>query len=533
MAEAPFKRINFFKGFLTTEKDWNNAERYHVEKRKLHNRAFHAPGVVPGYGDELRVMSRGRGDLSIEIGSGYAIDGQGHDIIVSEKQIRTLSPGDFKLPATIYIVLRYVEEFDDFIVYRENIDYQGHRSIKELAKVEFSIVEPDINTEVELGRVFLEKGARRVTDARDPMTPQPNELDLRFVRRAGVAGMKLSPMILHRLEEAIRIEKRILAFLARVKKIMAAQDAFHAVISLEMIIKTAYVDHANVWDLLRIIAELKWDVVYEVEGRVPDLSAKKEFAGFKKNVDILRGLVAERRRTDEGLENIITYQMKSCESLDGLLDRIRENEIKVRALEGPTGGLEGGGEGGGAGKASYSFEHYLPGGIAYEEIKVRSEPFTQTIVVDGKEWVLVDELDILDPESEEKHDFVIREARDTYRTRQKLRYPDGTIIEDRGIAHEGGFCEFKVSNVTPHQDLVLIRRMDYVHGEYQAEIHVDGQRIDRILNCDGEDRKYRWRNWPYIIPAQYINSPTLHIKQVMLTADRDINMFRYWFYQPK
>ncbi len=44
-----FKRINFFKGFLTTEKDWNEAEAYHVEKRKLHNRLLHAPGVVGGY----------------------------------------------------------------------------------------------------------------------------------------------------------------------------------------------------------------------------------------------------------------------------------------------------------------------------------------------------------------------------------------------------------------------------------------------------------------------------------------------------
>ena len=82
MAQAPYKRINFFKGFLTTEADWNDAERYHVEKRKLHNRALHAPGIVPGFGDELRVSSRGRGDLSIEVGSGYSIDAQGNDIVL-------------------------------------------------------------------------------------------------------------------------------------------------------------------------------------------------------------------------------------------------------------------------------------------------------------------------------------------------------------------------------------------------------------------------------------------------------------------
>ena len=44
-----FKRINFFKGFLTTEHDWNAAEKYHIDKRALHNRVLHSPGVVFGY----------------------------------------------------------------------------------------------------------------------------------------------------------------------------------------------------------------------------------------------------------------------------------------------------------------------------------------------------------------------------------------------------------------------------------------------------------------------------------------------------
>ena len=48
-APKAFKRINFFKGFLTTEHDWNDAEAYHIEKRKLHNHLSHAPGVVQGY----------------------------------------------------------------------------------------------------------------------------------------------------------------------------------------------------------------------------------------------------------------------------------------------------------------------------------------------------------------------------------------------------------------------------------------------------------------------------------------------------
>ncbi len=512
----PFKRINFFKGFLTTEQDWNDAETYHVEKRALHNRMFHAPGVVPGTGDELRVTSRGRGDLSVEVGSGYAIDAMGHDILVHEKQIKTLNPADFKLPQTIYLVLRYVEKLTDFIAYKENLDYQGHRRVEEGHKLEFSIVEPDVQHEVELCRIYLEKGAKRVTDARDPHSPGSNEIDARFVRRAGVAGQRLSPLLVWRLYEIIALEKRVLAYLGRVKKIIAAQDALHAVITLEMLLKTAYVDHSNIWDLLHIIAELEWDIVYEVEGRVPDLSAMEQFKGFKRNVEILRGQVLDRRRTDDALDNVMRYQAMACEAIESILDSIRPEIEDLRVLDGAATAEDSAGE---------------LAGIAMEDIKVRSEPFTDKLIVDGKTWVLVDQIDVLDKESEAAHDFAIHGAEDTYRTRQKLRYPDGTVIEDSGIAHEGGSSEFKIKNLTPHHAVMMIRRMDYVHGDYQAEIHVNGQRLDRILNCDGEDRKYRWRNWPYVIPAQHISTAQITVKQVMLTADRDINMFRYWFYQ--
>ena len=53
-----FKRINFFKGFLTTEKDWNDAERYHIDKRRLHNRMLHSAGIVHGFAGDLRVSAR-------------------------------------------------------------------------------------------------------------------------------------------------------------------------------------------------------------------------------------------------------------------------------------------------------------------------------------------------------------------------------------------------------------------------------------------------------------------------------------------
>ena len=105
-----FKRINFFKGFLTTEKDWNDAERYHIDKRRLHNRMMHSPGIVQGFAGDLRVTARARGDLSVEVQPGYAIDGLGNDLMIHDATIRNISLEEFKLPQTVYIVLRYYEE---------------------------------------------------------------------------------------------------------------------------------------------------------------------------------------------------------------------------------------------------------------------------------------------------------------------------------------------------------------------------------------------------------------------------------------
>jgi hypothetical protein len=124
-----FKRINFFKGFLTTEHDWNDAERYHIEKRRLHNKMMHAPGVVFGFSGDLKVTARPRGDLSVEIQPGYAVDGQGRDLMLWDAEIKTLVLEEYKLPQTIYIVLRYYEQETDFIAYKRPTRRQARRQL--------------------------------------------------------------------------------------------------------------------------------------------------------------------------------------------------------------------------------------------------------------------------------------------------------------------------------------------------------------------------------------------------------------------
>ena len=85
--EQEFRRINFFRGFLTTEHDWNAAEAYHVEKRKLHSSMMHGPGVIPNALEGFRVQARGKGEMAVEVTPGYAVDGEGNDILIYERHL--------------------------------------------------------------------------------------------------------------------------------------------------------------------------------------------------------------------------------------------------------------------------------------------------------------------------------------------------------------------------------------------------------------------------------------------------------------
>src|SRR3954462_15684250 len=148
MPEAQnFKRINFFEGFFTTDEDWNAAEAYHLEKRKLHNKILHQPGVVPIVGGGLKVNSRGKGDLSFEVSPGYAVDGRGNEIVLRDPAVKVIELEKLKLPQTVYVGVRYYEEPTDFIAYKENPRFKGHRRIEEKCKVEVLARPPD-NDEV-------------------------------------------------------------------------------------------------------------------------------------------------------------------------------------------------------------------------------------------------------------------------------------------------------------------------------------------------------------------------------------------------
>jgi hypothetical protein len=502
-----YKRINFFKGFMTTEEDWNAAESYHIEKRKLHNRLLHTPGVVAGAGSDLRVVARSRGDLSVEVQSGYAIDGQGHELWLPDAVIRNISPEEYRLPQTIYVVLRFYEELSDFVAYKENLEYKGHRRVLEGAKVELSQTEPDLGREVELARIYLEKGATRIRDPRNPADPRANEIDMRFVPRAGVAGSRLSPPMRLRLEAVLWQLRRVFLSYAR-RQVVPSHDVVQCTHTALMLNATNSIDLRSVFDVFYLVVESQGELCLDVEVNHPSLGQKKEFADYKRHVEILRGLLAEGKTSIEAYTNLLAYQTRASEAAEAVL-----------AGEKPTVAEK---------KPDKRKKAEL---VDWEAVKVMPHP-RPTMELEGITWMLVDQINVLDRESEEKHEFTIKEAKDSYRSRQKLKYPDETVVEDVGRAQVGGWVQYKVNGLTPGKPVVILRRMDYVYGDYELEYFINKKSVG-VVSCVGTDRVHRWRNWPFMIDGQHITASSITIRQVALTAGRDVNMFHVWIYQTK
>jgi len=191
-----FKRINFFEGFFTRADDWNAAQKYHIEKRRLHNRSLHIPGVVRG---ELKVTSPER--FSLNVAPGHAIDGEGRELFLPRLRQLDVRISDYTLPQTVYVTISYDEQEIDK---RENVanpTLTGYAFIEEEPKVELTTQESDNSLILELARIKLEKGVKEIKDAEDPLNPKSNEIDLRHVKEAGVVK---GPTRLRDLGEVIR-----------------------------------------------------------------------------------------------------------------------------------------------------------------------------------------------------------------------------------------------------------------------------------------------------------------------------------------
>lgn len=499
-----FKRINFFEGFFTTDEDWNSAEAYHLEKRRLHNRVFHQPGIVPIVGGGLKVTSRGKGDLSFEVAPGYSVDGRGNEIVLRDPAVKVIEVEKLKLPQTVYVGIRYFEEPTDFIAYKENPRFKGHRRIEEKCRVETLARPPDNDEIIELARIRLEEGVREIRDALDPRLPGPGELDLRYAPIAGIAGAHASPGMRVELSTGLNELQHHAALLSKMGVVSASYVRQQAS-SAEMLNTANAVGPSNLSEVLTGVVELEREMVEEIEKNHPNVAARKGFNDYKKSLEALQKLVRDRPRDHEGCAGIVRFLNSANQSLAAVA-----KEKTGPVAKGPDA---------------------LGEKVTWKDIVVYSKPFPAALNIDGSNFSQVDHIKLVDDESTKSHKFAISGQKDMWKSRQSFSYPDKVEVSDAGVAYIGGEAKFTALNLKPGKDLIIIKRYDAILGEQQSEILADGKKVGTWKTSES-DRKHRWRNHYFLVPGTFVAGESVEIVKRALSAERDINMFQLWFYQP-
>jgi hypothetical protein len=118
-----------------------------------------------------------------------------------------------------------------------------------------------------------------------------------------------------------------------------------------------------------------------------------------------------------------------------------------------------------------------------------------------------------------------------WKSRQTFTYPDKETVSDSGVAYIGGEAKWQVQNLKPGKDLIVIKRFDAILGEQICDISVDGKKVGQWKVTEA-DRKHRWRNHYFLVPGTFVTNDSLEMSAKAVSAERDINMFQLWFYQP-
>lgn len=504
-----FKRVHFFKYFLT-EEDWNARHDYHVQKLRFHTSIFHGMGIQNG-DTTLLVRAQPTPSLKVDVTPGFGADIQGREIYVPELDSITVEPEKLELPGMVYLKVVYQEMASERV--RLGDGRIENRYFRETYRFIASNKPADDN-QLELARIKMMPNCKAIKDPKNPEKPGLNEIDMRFRRcmpcRRAIdmeARIELLKLLKDRKTAFDRLGGNVkmpeLALLAQNFAIM------HELLDAGVLYEPA------VGGILRFFEALDQMVIdCTTRSADPAMLDRPEWKRFLDNCRAFRLLLAEPGKSPLQKLQMALVQLEKLSISYAHIGRLFGNDRRIY-IPGIVKPLP----------------RMYPIGRNWEFIKVWSAEMPQMFVVDNQEWLLRGELNVTDEASERFYKFRICDVKDIWKNRQRLYYPDGALVEDTGVGHEGGYSEFEIPNVIPDTPLCIIRLTDYARGDYEMMVNVNG--VDAgISQCVGYDRKARWRNWPFVIPSFYVNNTTLKVRQTCLSADRDINMFRYWFYQP-
>ena len=174
---APNRRIKPVDGLAVTAAIWEEAHEYHRQQQRLHALLSHGAGVLSG----LEVIASDPPDSAVYVRPGVAIGPNGQMIVLTEPVRYDFGQA---MEGMLYLLLDYGEGRPRAIGNRNVGDEVLY--IHDQFRLEAQHALP-AGLYVELARVKRLGRTAPILDAPDADHPRPNELDLRFRRKIGLA----------------------------------------------------------------------------------------------------------------------------------------------------------------------------------------------------------------------------------------------------------------------------------------------------------------------------------------------------------
>jgi hypothetical protein len=497
-----FKRANFFPGLQVGPAYWNAVEDYHFTKELFYNKLFHCFGVVAGFLDSLQVQAeKTRGGLiTLLIARGVALDGLGRPLFLYEPQVLVLDPKKFKLPATVYVIIKYEERLEDYYQNKDNPDLQGYQKRLETVKLDIAaeIHEPDM--EIELARIQLvekEGGIQEILNNENFTDPGVNALDYRFVPYASRIKKGISAYLLKFLIELLDYTLTVAASGHEVLPLTSLRNLQNSAMTAKMIVQCAGISFEDVIYLVTPLFDFDNQILFEISEHERENEDKGRIYTSKNAYEIARTSMYE-------LGDRIKSYTNSYEDIDLILKSHRAVMENLKQI-------------------------LITNEISDDDIKYISYAMPHILLFGEDRYTLVDTVNLGSRESVESHQFELLDCSHPSTSTEAFYYPDGMLVRDTVKRWIGGSMQFHLRNIIRGRKTLIIRRTDIYQGNYSIEVSMEGTEV-RILDVDGIDTKQRWRNLFVIYDEGEIKDNTGIVKFGIGEKGRD-NSGSIWVYQ--
>ncbi len=498
-----FKRANFFPGLQAGPAYWNAIEDYHFEKELLYNKLFHGFGIISGYLDSLQVQAEKTkgGLITLLIARGAAIDGDGRPLFLYEPQVLVLDPKKFKIPSTVYLIIKYEEQFTDYYQNKENNDLQGYQKRLETVKLDIvsEIREPEL--EIELARVRLAEdeggGLREIKNNNDFTDPGNNTLDYRFIPWSPRIKKGVSSYLLKFLVELLDYSITVAASGYEALPLRPLRNLQSTAVTAKMIVQCAGISFDDVIHLINPFFDLDHQVLFEIAKHEREHEDEGRLYTTKTHYEIAR-----------------TAMYEFGDRLKSFNNSYEEIDLILKAHRSVMQGLR---------------QTLIAKEVSSDDIKYISYTMPHILLFGEDRYTLVDTISPASKESMESHQFELIDCAHPSTHNEAFFYPDGRLVHDTVKRWIGGTMQFRLRNIIKGRKTLIIRRTDIHQGNYSVQVSLEGAQM-KTLDVDGIDTKNRWRNLFVQYDEGEIKDHSAFVKFSIGGKGRD-NTGTLWVYQ--